>query len=143
MRSTRPSTISSLLDLSALTANLQTQLDQSAAGSQFRVSAGLYDWKEIRVELSLADSITFSATPAPSDSDTSALAAAGFELSAMSNVDVEARISGSAQFGIDVQVAFAQAPDAQVVGSVHVGVPPEFTVPSSRQRAVRISCGWR
>ncbi|HND53377.1 MAG TPA: pentapeptide repeat-containing protein, partial [Pirellulaceae bacterium] len=94
------SSITGLFDLAALSSQLQTQFDASSPGSPFRVTAGIYDWSELRVDVAFDASRTFESTPSPSDADASALTAAGFELSAMSDVTVEARVDGSLQFGI-------------------------------------------
>ena len=93
-------TLNGLTDLGALASGLQSQFNSAAAGSPFRVTAGIHDWSELRLEISFDAARSFALAPSLSGEVTAALASAGFELSAFSNLNVQTRLGGSLEVGI-------------------------------------------
>lgn len=92
--------INALTSLGALAGSLQTALNAGVASNPFRVTAGIHEWSELRLDLQLNAVEALTLTPSLSSGVVSALSAAGFALTFDSDLSVSASLSGSAQLGI-------------------------------------------
>lgn len=114
--------LNGLTDLGALASGIQTQFNSIAPGNPFQVTAGIYDRSELRLEISFDASQSFEYAPSLSSEVTAALASAGIELSAFSNLNIHARLGGSVQAGIrlDGLTSIVDAPSFAGQGFVRV-----------------------
>lgn len=92
--------LNELTNLGALAQGIEAQLNAAANGNPFTVTAGLYDWNELRLELFFDASRSFDLTPMLSTELTAALGSAGLALSAFSDLSVNARLGGSVALGV-------------------------------------------
>jgi hypothetical protein len=94
------SSLNTFTDLGALASGLETAFNAATSGNPFTVTAGIYDWSELRFDVSFDAAKTFTFAPSLSPAIQSALGAAGIALSAISNLDVQTRLGGSLEVGI-------------------------------------------
>ncbi|MBR9886752.1 MAG: DUF4347 domain-containing protein, partial [Oceanospirillales bacterium] len=119
-------TLAGLTDLGALADAVAVELNGLVAGDLFSVEAGVHDWSELRLDLSFDALKTLTTTPQLDETLSADLAAAGLELTAFSDIDLEARIEGAVSLGINLDALDTLAP-ADAAGSGFIRMQP-FTL---------------